>query len=149
MNNNKYYDRHISLPEVLKKVSELKGTVDEKSKLLSMYDGKSLRWLVNAMYFLDIDKLTLPTEYKKCKSPYGFTPMSFGSAIPKIEAAIKNRDNIQVFNRHFMLVLENLHPSESDLILDVLSGKKIEGVSKAVFKRTYPSYFPDDLEEIE
>lgn len=145
----RYYNKHISIPEVFQKVAELNGTVDEKAQLLSKYDTKPLRWVTQMMYnptFVGgLDDLELPTEYKKCTDPVGLTPMSFASAIPKIEVALLNRKDKKTFDRHFMLVLENLHPTESDLILSILSGKKIEGVSKAVFKRTYPEFFPDSI----
>lgn len=141
----KYLNKNISIVEIFKLVRELEGTVDDKAQLLAQYDRKDVRWLIDFAYNGPVP-LTIPT-FKRSIRPYGIEYMTVLSGLPKLNSALQYIDNPTVFERNIKLVLENISPEESDLLVEIFSGKKFEGVSKAVLKRVYPAFFRQSDEE--
>lgn len=141
----KHINKNISIVEIFQRVRELEGTVDDKAKLLALYDRKDVRWLVDFAYNGPVP-LNIP-EFKRSNRPYGVEYMTVLSGLPKLNSALQYIDNPVVFERNLKLVLENISPEESDLLVDIFSGKKFEGVSKAVLKRVYPTFFRSSDEE--
>lgn len=136
----KYVNKALSLPEIFKRVAA-QPTVDEKINLLRQYDRKDVRWVVDFMYNADTQGLTIP-EYKKSNYIDGMSYMTIITAIGKLQSAIQHRNNSAVYTRNLTVVLESLCADEAQLIVDLFEGKKIEGVSKKVFKQVYPNFFP-------
>lgn len=137
----KYVNKTLSLPEIFKRVAA-QPTVEEKINTLKQYDRKDVRWVVDFMYNADTEGLTIP-EYKKSNYIDGMSYMTIITAIGKLQSAIQYRNNPSVYTRNMTVLLESLHADEAQLIVDIFQGKKIEGVSKKVFKRVYPNFFPE------
>lgn len=137
----KYVNKTLLLTEIFKRVAE-QPTVEEKINLLREYDRKDVRWVADFMYNADTQGLTIP-EYKKSNYVDGMSYMTIVTAIGKLQAALQYRNNPSVYNRNMTVVLESLHADEAQLVEDIFQGKKIEGVSKKVFKRVYPHFFPE------
>jgi hypothetical protein len=135
-----YVDKSLSLPEIFDRVGS-KGTIDEKVTMLKRYDTKALRWFVDSTYNRDFSDIIIP-EYKKSNNPPGISFININKAIPRIEVAIKNKDNERIRDRNLILVLEGLSAEEAALIEKLIKGeRKITGVSKTVFKKVYPEFF--------
>jgi hypothetical protein len=143
----KHINRNLTIPEIFKRVTALEGTIDEKAKLLAQFDRKDIRWVVDFMYNGEIDGVVVP-EFKRSNRPVGQEYMTILTAIPKLNSALGNRHNKAVFDRNMIMVLENISGDESDLLVSLMNGKKVEGVSKAVFKRVYPAFFRESYSEI-
>lgn len=139
-------NRNLPASDIFARVKELVGTVDDKARLLAQYDRKDIRWLVDVAYNCDTTKLPALPDFKRSNRPSGIDYMTILSAIPRIEAALRHKDNPVVWNKSMAIVLENVTGSESDLLVNIFSGKKFEGVSKAVLKRVYPQFFRDSDE---
>jgi hypothetical protein len=131
--------------EIFKLVADLNGTVDEKARLLAQYDRKDVRWLVDIAYNGE-QPYPIP-EYKPSNRPHTVGFMTLLNALPKLNAALQYKDNKAVYDRNLKLVLENVSVGDVDLLISVLQGKKIEGVSKAVLKRVYPTFFRESDDE--
>jgi hypothetical protein len=131
--------------EIFKLVADLNGTVDEKARLLAQYDRKDVRWLVDIAYNGE-QPYPIP-EYKPSNRPHTVGFMTLLNALPKLNAAMQYKDNKAVYDRNLKLVLENVSVGDVDLLISVLQGKKIEGVSKAVLKRVYPTFFRESDDE--
>jgi len=140
----KQINKLLPVHEIFKLVADLNGTVDEKARLLAQYDRKDVRWLVDIAYNGE-QPYPIP-EYKPSNRPHTVGFMTLLNALPKLNAALQYKDNKAVYDRNLKLVLENVSVGDVDLLISVLQGKKIEGVSKAVLKRVYPTFFrePDD-----
>jgi hypothetical protein len=131
--------------EIFKLVADLNGTVDEKARLLAQYDRKDVRWLVDIAYNGE-QPYPIP-EYKPSNRPHTVGFMTLLNALPKLNAALQYKDNKAVYDRNLKLVLENVSVGDVDLLISILQGKKIEGVSKAVLKRVYPTFFRESDDE--
>lgn len=129
-----------TLPEIFERVAQEDGT-DKKAALLKRFDSRHLQWFVDAMYNRDLSDLKIP-EYKKSTLQPTVTLMTIKQAIPRIEAAYRHRDNEKTSKRNLQIALENVTAEEADLLERLIRGeKKINGVSKAVFKKVYPQFF--------
>jgi hypothetical protein len=138
----KYINPNLTLPEILNVVSRMEGTIDEKAKMLANWQRKDVHWFVDFMYNGDTDRegIVLP-EYKASNKPVGTNFMTINSALPKINAAIQHKTNKTVFDRNMKVVLESISSDEAQLLVKLFSGQKVEGISKAVFRRAFPTYF--------
>ena len=142
----KYMNKALPVSEIFKLVAELNGTVDEKARLLAQYDRKDVRWLVDIAYNGE-QPYPIP-EYKPSNRPHTVGFMTLLNALPKLNAALQYKDNKAVYDRNLKLVLENVSVGDVDLLINVLQGRKIEGVSKAVLKRVYPTFFRESDDEV-
>lgn len=139
-------NRNLPASDIFARVKDLVGTVDDKASLLAQYDRKDIRWLVDFAYNSDPTKLPPMPEFKRSIRPSGIDYMTILSALPRIEASLKHKDNLALWNKNMALVLENVNGNDADLLVSLFSGKKVEGVSKAVFKRVYPNFFREQDE---
>lgn len=135
-------NKHLPADEIFARVRDLNGTIDEKAQLLNQFDRKDIRWLVDFAYNGGVvpGTFSLP-EYKVSNRPHGIDYLTLMSALPQLNAALRYKDNAKVFNKNMAIVLENISAGEAKLLCDLFAGKKIEGVSKAVLKRVYPTFF--------
>lgn len=134
-------NRNLPASDIFSRVKDFPGTVDEKAQFLAQYNRKDIRWLVDFAYNCDTTKLPPLPEFKRSNRPSGIDYMTILSAIPRIDAAVKHKDNRKIWDKSMALVLENITGSEADLLVNIFAGKKFEGVSKAVLKRVYPQFF--------
>lgn len=139
-----YRNTSISLPEVFDKVAKLDGTIEEKAAELLAYDNQHLRWFVDVMYNAPLGQIEIP-KYIASSNPIGNHYASIGGSKAKIEAIIGDK-NSHTTQKNLRLLLENLHADEAELVVNLLKGRKIEGISKAVFKKAYPVFFPVSLQ---
>lgn len=138
----KYFNPNLSLPQILNVISKMEGTVEDRANTLKQWNRKDVHWFVDFMFNGEKDRegIVIP-EFKKSSKPFGVNFMTLNSALPKINAAITNRTNKAVFDRNIKLVLESISADEADLLVNVLTGKTVENIPRAVFRRAFPSYF--------
>lgn len=134
----------LTIPEVFDRIRSAGDTVDEKAKELSRYAHRpDIRWIVDYMYNADVTQVVIP-EYKKNNYPLGCNYMSIGTSIAMLNTAIQHRSNPKVYERNLITILESVHATEAEFLEAVLKGGKVEGISKAVFKRVFPGFFTQD-----
>lgn len=138
-------DNSRSIAHIFEIIRNLDGTIDDKARLLRAYRRKDILWLIDFMYNYENIDFEIP-EYKPSTKPYGINFSTLVNSLPTLKAAIKHKENRKVYTRNLTIVLESISKEESDLLVNILKGKKIEGVSKAVIKRAFPDYFPVDLD---
>jgi hypothetical protein len=137
----KFVSHAVSIKDILNKVTEQSNN-DKKVEVLQQYNRPDLKFIVELMYATDLEGFKLP-EFKMPNKPFGTTYMTIRAAIPKMRIALANRDNKRVFENNMIRVLESLSTEEVEVLVHVLNGKKIEGISKSVFKKVYPQFFRD------
>jgi len=140
-----YINRNLTLPEIFANV-EKKQTINEKVELLRLYDTKVIRWYVDNLYNRDLSSISIP-DYTPSKSPAGIAFMNIGNAIPRLNSIFNHMDNKPMVERNLTLVLENVTKEEAVLIVKLIKGeRRIQGVSKTVFKKVYPEFFRTEEE---
>ena len=142
MNTNKL---DLTIPEVFERASKLDS--DKKIQFLRKYDGKSLQWFISSLYNFDWSELEIP-EFNLSVLPVGNNFMTIKSAIPKLQAIAKflsvepDKRNLKRIEDLMVLVLENVSKDEANLLIRLFTGqRKIEGLSKTVWKKVYPDFF--------
>lgn len=137
--------RSYPLTEVFQMVAEHPGTIAERAEMLQKMKCKEMLWIVDFIYNHKDFPVPVP-EFKRSIYPHDNNFMSLRTSIVTLNKALSlvNKDEKQ-YNRLMRKVLENISGEESDLLVHVFQGKKIEGISKAVFKRAFPEFFPDDV----
>lgn len=137
---------NLTLPEVFDNV-RMYNTHNEKVKLLKLSKSKQLAWIVNATYNYDFSAHKLP-KYKKSIYPVGMSYQTINSTLSRLEGAIKQHQmgNIKKYETMMLLVLENITADEALLLESVFNNKKIDGISKSVWKQVYPHFFLDEKE---
>jgi hypothetical protein len=106
-----------------------------------MYGRRDMLWFVNFLYNVNKEGLTIP-DYTPSRKPVGLNYMTILNAINQLQGCIDHRNNPNVYSRNLQRVLESVSADEAELLVRAFSGQKVEGVSKAVFKRAFPGYFP-------
>lgn len=116
---------------------------EEKIKILRAYNTKAMRWLVSLMYARDLSMLP-SVDYTPSHRPEGVSA-TMNTVIQRVESAFRVYDiNPQKYNDLMNLSLESLTSGEAELLVNVMRGKKVQGVSKAVWKQLYPEFFRDE-----
>lgn len=135
--------KNIPLNEIFDKVASSNGPVEERAAILRAYSRHDLRWVVQYMIVEKHEPIHVP-EFKYSNRPYGVSFSTLNQSITRIKAALGylSQGKQTVFEKNIRLVLESVPNAEADLLVNILKGKKIEGVSRAVFKRAFPEYFP-------
>ena len=130
-----------TLPEVFDKVRSLESN-DDKVAVLKKYNSKQLAWFVNNTYNFDFSKYTLP-EYKKNNKPPEICYLTINKAINRIQAAVSfhNKGDMKRYEDLMTLVLEGISRAEAELLEDLFDNKKIDGISKTVWKKVFPEFF--------
>jgi len=132
-----------TVPEVFDLIREEESNED-KVKLLRAYNTKALQFVINGLYNVDWEGLKIP-KYTPNHRPPEICSMNLNTSIKKIESAYKLRySNPKVSERNLLLVLEEMSADESELLVNMIKGKKVEGISKSVFRKAYPVFFRDE-----
>lgn len=136
----KYINRSKTLPEVFEEVRSL-SSVEEKAEHLAKYKTKSLAFYVNALYNLEWGEVEVP-EFVYNTHPPGIAYASIHSSIEQLNAIHRLRNSNPKRAKEILHnVLESVTREEADLIVNLIKGKRVEGINKAVFKRVYPEFF--------
>lgn len=137
----KHINTKRSVPEVFDVIREAE-TNEEKIALLQAYDSKAMRFIVNGMYNVDWSDLKIP-KHKKNHKPSDISEASIGTSITRLQSAYKHRNsNPETSERNLIRVLEDVSAAESELLVDMIKGRKVKGISKNVFRRSFPSIVP-------
>jgi|AntRauTorcE11897_2_1112592.scaffolds.fasta_scaffold09184_5 hypothetical protein len=132
-----------TLPELFDRVREC-NTNEEKIDVLTKYKSRQMRWFVNATYNFDFSDFKIPEYTPNPKNrPQEICYLSLNKAVNRIESAINfhKLGNDKRYNDLMTIVLENVSYREAKLIEDLFTNKKIEGISKTVWKKMYPEFF--------
>lgn len=135
---------NLTLPEIFEQV-RAEESLESKVEVLLMYNRADLRWFVDIMYNGNFEDVIVPS-FEPSKLPIGATYTSLRKGYKTIDSIFKERFSPKAEAR-LRTALECLHATEADLIVNLLSGKKVEGISKAVFKRAYPRFFSESDSE--
>lgn len=139
--------RNRPLDEVFENVAKASGK-DEKVKVLRRYSNNLIYWYVDQMYNKDWSSIKLP-KFKYSTTPYGANYTNLYRSINRLNQAYHYRDiNPELTEKNLQLVLGYVSEGEARLIVGLIEGKRVTGVSKAVFKELYPQLFQND-EEVE
>jgi len=131
-----------SVAEVLEYAASF-NTNEDKIKVLKAYETKGLKFVINMMYNWDWSGTKIP-KHTKSGHPSDISYKTINSCITDLSSAYKFKDTKPEVTRKILIkTLESLSTKESELIIDVIKGKKIEGISKSVFKRAFPNFFLD------
>jgi len=140
MFKGRYVNRSKTVPEILSDAAAL-DTNEDKVEFLRLCDNNGLRFIASAMYEMDWRGVKIP-EYTRSTYPIGNCSLSISNSVNRLRAAHALKDTQPRRSQHLLLlVLENVHANEAQLIERVIKGGKVEGVSKAVFRKVYPDMF--------
>ena len=129
-----------TIPEVIEHVAQM-GTREDKVALLKMYNTKTLRFVVDAMYNQEWTGVQIPV-YVPNHRPVGICNMSLHNSLRRLEAAYKYREsNPEVTARNLEIALTEMSADESALLVSIIEGRKVAGISKAMWKEVYPDLF--------
>ena len=137
------FNSNRTIPEVFELVNQ-QPTNEDKVKVLRAYESKQLRWFVYNMYCVDWSDVKIP-KYKPNHRPPEICNASIKSSLTRLEAAYKNNNNNpKLTNKLLDLILHEVSAKEAELLVDMIKGRKVKGVSKKVFKTAFPSFFQED-----
>lgn len=129
-----------TIPEIFDIVAS-KESKEEKVKLLRAYNTKGLQYIINGIYNVNWDGMAIPS-FEYSNRPPEVCAININNAIGKLESAYKYRhSNSKVAEKNLITILEEVSNPEADLIINMINGKKIPGISKSVFKEAYPNFF--------
>ena len=137
-----------SLPELFKKVSGVK-TKDEKIALLQGCQHKqALHTILQGAFHPDV-KWELPEgspPYKKDDSEYGLSPSVLEREVRKLSYFTpfsgKLIQNTLKREEVFIRILESIHPSESELIIQ-MKDKHVNGLTARLVWEAFPFLIPE------
>jgi hypothetical protein len=109
-----------------KYITEILQEIDKDPKAIEKYKGNGALRLVFEHAFLEEKKFALPEgdpPYKKDAAPIGMTPANLYQEVRKLY--IFCRTDLKALRKEtlFVQLLENLHPSEADLVLAIKDQK--------------------------
>lgn len=146
MFKGKYVNRSKTVPEILTDAASFDDNSD-KVEFLKLCDNNGLRFIVSAMYELNWRGISVP-KYRKSTFPIGNNSMTINNSVKRLMAAYALKTTQpERSQKLLLLVLENVHAKEAELIEHVIKGGKVEGVSKAVFRQVYPDMFRSEQED--
>lgn len=133
-----------TLPEVFEKARSY-STNEEKLAILRKHNSQQLKWFVNATYNFDFSGIILP-KYKVNTHPTEICYLTINRALKRIEQAIiyHQKGNMQRYDDLMTVTLESVSKAESSLLEDLFNNKKIDGISKKVWKEMYPEFFRNE-----
>lgn len=147
----KHSDRaNITLPEIFEYVNKQTSN-DDKYLVLRRYSNTmQMKWFVNAMYNFDFKDYYIP-KYRQSTLPVGLT-QTIGKNIKRIESAIRlfQRGNTKKYDDLMTITLESVSKDEAVLLEQLFANKKVEGISKSIWKKLYPDFFrnEDQVQEV-
>lgn len=135
----------LSAVEFFKKVS-YEDFTDKKVELLKSANRKDVKWIVDFMYNEKLDNTIYIPKFTPSNKSYGFNFITLSNCAQKVQIAVNHfkNGNYTQYERHIVNVLECLSEDEANLLVHILQGKKIFGISKSVFKKVYPQFFRSD-----
>lgn len=143
---NRYVNKSRTIPEVFDVVLDA-DSKEEKVALLRAYNTKALQYVINALYNVDWTGMPIP-KVKLNHRPPEICDANLNTSLTRIESAYKNRYiNPQSAERNMRRILEDISEREARLLIDIIKGKKVPGISKAVFKEAYPVFFRKEDED--
>ena len=133
-----------TLPELFDKVRSM-STNEEKVSILRKYNSRQLSWFVDATYNFDFSDYKIP-KYKRGFKPPEICYLTLNKAINRIEVAViqHQNGNISKYDDLLNLILEGISAKEALLLEDLFKNKKIEGISKSVWKEVFPKFFRNE-----
>lgn len=131
----------MTVPELIEKARELPSN-EERVALFTHYKTYALKWIVFQMYFVDHTSVMIPS-YEANNDPAPICPTSLKNSINRLESIVmlSNNGQVEKAQRNLSVVLESVPASEAELIVMVMSDRKIQGISKSVWKKVFPEFF--------
>lgn len=135
-----YIDTSRTVPEVFDIVREQK-TKEEKVKYLKAYRSKALLFVIDGLYNVDWSSMDIP-KFEPNHRPPGICNLNINNSITRIKQAyLYANSKPEITKKLLSIVLEEVSKEESKLLVDMFNGKKVQGISKSVFKEAYPEFF--------
>jgi hypothetical protein len=136
---------NITLPEIFEYVQMQETQELKVQALLTCRNSKQLKWFVNAMYNFDFHGFPIP-DYKPNKSPVGIA-QSINTHINRLESAVvmHQKGNMKRYEDIMAITLECISRDESLLLERLFLNKKVDGISKAMWKKVFPEFFRDEV----
>jgi hypothetical protein len=134
--------RRKSLPEVFE-IVRMAETKEEKVRILRAYQSRDMKYVVNGLYNVDWSDLPMPDlEELDNNSRSELAYSNINKSLPRIEKAFVIRyDNPEKSRRLIEMVLREVSADEADLLIRMFKNKKVQGITKVVFKEAYPNFF--------
>lgn len=148
----KYYNKELTIPEIINKLLTIEGTISEKSYILkNNWNRKDLRFYIDFMYNGDKTRKLIGELPSYNKSTFAVNNyMQINTALGRLTSilALVHTEHFDKkhFDKNLKLVLESVSAEEAECLFDLFSGKKHEGGLKKIFKEAYPEFFRTDLE---
>lgn len=140
-----------SLPELFKRVSEAK-TNDEKKRILREKDSKHLQTVLQGAFHPNI-VWELPegqVPYKKDDGAYGVNPSILEREIRKFPYFVSGAFGSKLIQNKmkreniFIQMLESIHPTESELIIQMKDKNiKCDGLTARLVWEIFPDLIPE------
>jgi hypothetical protein len=134
--------QNITAPEIFEYVNK-QETPQEKAQALAPYRNMiHMKWIVNAVYNFDFTGYPIP-QYQPNHSPPGICNGHIGNQLKRIESAITcyQKGNKQQYEKIMTIVLESVSRDEALLLERIFNNKKIDGISKTIWKKVFPEFF--------
>lgn len=138
-------NKNRTIPEVFDVVAEIDDQ-HEKIRALRAYRTKALMYVINLMYNTDWSHIKIP-KYTPNHRPPEICTKGINTSLTDLETAYKySTTKPEVTERVLTKVLTDVSAREAELLVDVFRGKKVKGISKTVFRKAYPQFFPVEEE---
>ena len=137
-----------SIPEILKECEKLK-TLDERVKYLKNNDNRTLRQIIYSAFHPDVD-FVFPTtrpEFTVNPGPIGVCESHLYREAKKLKYFIKNLTNpntkIYKLENIFIQMLEALHETESELLLQICVDRNLQtNLKYEEVQQAFPDMLP-------
>lgn len=142
----KYINTAKTLPEIFEEIRAIESR-DEKIARLKLYQNRALEFFVNGLYNVDWSSLPIP-KYEPSTKPVGICFSSILGSIERIKSALNiSKSNPQRAELLMIRVLESVSADEAELLINMFKGRKVDGISKAMFREVYPKFFRDEISD--
>lgn len=137
----RYISTNKTIKEVFDYVADNAKSNQEKLVLLKQFNHRGIKWLVHAMYCRDLSHLPIP-KYTPNHRDKDLCHATIFNSINRIETAFRLYETKpKKYDDLMTLVLQELPKDDAQLLVDVMSGKKVQGISKSIWKQLYPEFF--------
>lgn len=142
--------RHIrrkTLPEVFE-IVRMAETKEEKVRILRAYQTRDMKYIVNGLYNVDWSDLPMPDlEQIQNENKPELSYSNINRSLPRIEKAFVLRyDRPEKSRRMIEMVLREVSSEEAKLLIRMFQNKKIQGITKVVFKEAFPQFFRSETQ---
>lgn len=136
--------RRKSLPEVFDLVRSAE-TKEEKVKILLGYQSRDMKYVVNGLYNVDWSDVPMPDLEELKTEQNSRTELAYSNinkSLPRIEKAYTVRHTKPEMSRRLIeMVLREVSSDEAQLLIRMFQNKKVNGITKVVFKEAFPQFF--------